>query len=82
MLRGNHETSSINRAYGFQRNIMELYKSEALYDAFNRVFDYMPLAAVIAGRILCMHGGLSPGLTTAASLDVIDAIERPLTVSV
>ncbi|KAF7629885.1 Serine/threonine-protein phosphatase [Meloidogyne graminicola] len=79
MLRGNHETSSINRAYGFQRNIMELYKSDALYDAFNRVFDYMPLAAVIAGRILCMHGGLSPSLTTAASLDVIDAIERPLT---
>lgn len=28
------------------------------------VFDYMALASVIDGSILCVHGGLSPNLTT------------------
>jgi len=34
----------------------------------------MPVAAVVADRVLCMHGGLSPELET---LDQIRALERP-----
>nr|CAD2170645.1 unnamed protein product [Meloidogyne enterolobii] len=78
MLRGNHETSSINKSYGFYKNVLDLYRSDQLYDAFNKVFDCMPLAALISGRILCMHGGLSPPMLEAKNLKVIDAIERPL----
>lgn len=39
------------------------------------VFDWMPLSALVAGRILCMHGGISPDL---ASLDQIRELQRPL----
>uniref|UniRef100_A0A914LX58 Serine/threonine-protein phosphatase n=2 Tax=Meloidogyne TaxID=189290 RepID=A0A914LX58_MELIC len=78
MLRGNHETSSINKAYGFHHSVMTKYKSEALYENFQRVFDCMPLSALISDRILCMHGGLSPGLLEAKSLDILDKISRPL----
>nr|CAD2204613.1 unnamed protein product [Meloidogyne enterolobii] len=78
MLRGNHETSSINKSYGFYKNVLDLYRNDQLYDAFNKVFDCMPLAALISGRILCMHGGLSPPMLEAKNLRVIDAIERPL----
>lgn len=60
---------------------MTKYKSEALYENFQRVFDCMPLSALISDRILCMHGGLSPGLLEAKSLDILDKISRPLPVS-
>ncbi|KAI6210060.1 Serine/threonine-protein phosphatase [Aphelenchoides besseyi] len=74
LLRGNHEV------YGFNAEIRTRYRdvaqSTALYQHFNSVFAEMPLAAVVSGKILCMHGGLSPYLN---SLDDIRKIERPLT---
>ncbi|WKY00709.1 hypothetical protein Q1695_015051 [Nippostrongylus brasiliensis] len=81
LLRGNHELSNINRVYGFNAEIRQRYRnlveSKALYDHFNEVFAQMPLAALVAGRILCMHGGLSPNLN---SLDDIRKLQRPLRV--
>ncbi|KIH43531.1 phosphoprotein phosphatase 1 domain protein [Ancylostoma duodenale] len=81
LLRGNHELSNINRVYGFNAEIRQRYRnlaeSKALYDHFNEVFAQMPLAALVSGRILCMHGGLSPNLN---SLDDIRRLQRPLRV--
>ena len=37
-------------------------------------FNCLPVSALIDERILCMHGGLSPNLT---SLDQINKIIRP-----
>ncbi|CAD6198770.1 unnamed protein product [Caenorhabditis auriculariae] len=77
LLRGNHEIVSINKSYGFEGELKMRYKSRAfeLHEHFNNVFAYMPLAGLIHGRILCMHGGLSPQLN---SFDDIRKIERPL----
>ncbi len=74
LLRGNHECAHINRIYGFydelnRRGFKKLWKQ------FQDVFDVMPLSALIDRRILCMHGGLSPELT---SWDKIDQLRRPL----
>ena len=80
MLRGNHETSSINRVYGFWDQLLAAYRNEALFNAFQQVFDYMPLSCLISNRILCMHGGLSPSLLQANSLDILNGIRRPLRV--
>ncbi|KAI6172877.1 Serine/threonine-protein phosphatase [Aphelenchoides besseyi] len=72
--------SPIPEVYGFNAEIRTRYRdvaqSTALYQHFNSVFAEMPLAAVVSGKILCMHGGLSPYLN---SLDDIRKIERPLT---
>uniref|UniRef100_A0A914C513 Serine/threonine-protein phosphatase n=1 Tax=Acrobeloides nanus TaxID=290746 RepID=A0A914C513_9BILA len=75
LLRGNHETENINRVYGFYAEIMRRYDNEAMWHKFNEAFNWMPLCALIGGRILCMHGGLSPQLK---SLDQLRNLQRPL----
>ncbi|GMR42545.1 hypothetical protein PMAYCL1PPCAC_12740, partial [Pristionchus mayeri] len=81
LLRGNHELAHINKSYGFQEDITKKWVSDParakeVYKKFNEVFSFLPLAAVVSGKILCMHGGLSPLLH---SLDDIRKLERPIT---
>lgn len=73
LLRGNHESSSINRIYGFFDECKRRY-SVKLWKLFTDTFNCMPVAGLVEGRILCMHGGLSPELR---SLDQIRRILRP-----
>lgn len=40
---------------------------------FMDVFDYLPLAAVVDDRVLCIHGGISPLIRT---IDKIRTIQR------
>ena len=76
LLRGNHETTEISRLYGFFAECAERYSLD-LWNRFNEVFKYLPLAAVISDRIFCVHGGLSPELN---DLQQIAEIKRPLVV--
>ena len=77
LLRGNHEFSNINSMYGFKAELTKLYGiyADSLFNSFNEVFSYMPLAAVISNKIFCVHGGLSPHLK---SLNDFDDFPRPL----
>jgi len=61
LLRGNHECASLNRIYGFFDECKRRY-SVKLWRTFADCFMCMPVAAVVADKILCMHGGLSPDL--------------------
>jgi len=63
LLRGNHETSSINKIYGFYDECRRRY-SIKIWKLFSECFNYLPVSALIEERILCMHGGLSPELTS------------------
>lgn len=45
-----------------------------LWRLFTDLFNYLPVAALIEERILCMHGGLSPDLN---SINDIEKISRP-----
>lgn len=38
--------------------------STKLWKSFVDCFNCMPVAALVEYKILCMHGGLSPDLTT------------------
>uniref|UniRef100_A0A158Q7E0 Serine/threonine-protein phosphatase n=1 Tax=Elaeophora elaphi TaxID=1147741 RepID=A0A158Q7E0_9BILA len=80
LLRGNHECSVINRVYGFFEECNRRYQSVRLWQTFQfvcfqEVFNTMPFTGLIAGKILCMHGGLSPQLK---SIDQLRQITRPI----
>jgi len=73
ILRGNHECSSINRIYGFYDECRRRY-SVKLWKSYCNAFDCLPCCAIIDDKIICMHGGLSPELTT---MNQIANINRP-----
>lgn len=73
LLRGNHECASLNRIYGFYDECKRRY-SIKLWRYFVDTYDCMPIAALVGGRIFCVHGGLSPDLQ---NFDQIRAIKRP-----
>jgi len=73
LLRGNHECASINRIYGFYDECKRRYGVK-IWKTFTDCFNCLPSAAVVADKIFCCHGGLSPDLQV---LDQINAIERP-----
>ncbi|RCK67354.1 Serine/threonine-protein phosphatase T [Candida viswanathii] len=55
--RGNHETSDMNKTYGFTDECEYKY-SKKIFEAFTESFGALPLASLINREYLCMHGGL------------------------
>jgi len=58
MLRGNHETKNMNKIYGFLGEIQHKY-DDSVMKMFSKVFQALPLAAVIQDSVFVVHGGLS-----------------------
>lgn len=73
LLRGNHESRQITMVYGFMDEISQKYGNSNPWKMFMDIFDYLPLAAVIDDKVLCIHGGLSPLIRT---IDKIRTIQR------
>jgi len=73
LLRGNHECRQVTQVYGFYDECFRKYGSANAWKYCTEVFDYFVLASVIDGRVLCVHGGLSPVIST---IDQIRLLER------
>ena len=79
LIRGNHEFERVNSVYGFHQELIDIYGGYApeLYETVNNCFNYMPLAALVGGDIFCVHGGISPQLSSVRQLK---RVKRPIAV--
>ena len=73
MLRGNHECANVTRVYGFYDECKRRCNIK-VWKTFVDTFNCLPIAAIVAGKIFCVHGGLSPSLK---HMDDIRQIARP-----
>jgi len=62
LLRGNHECRQVNQMYGFYSECQILYGHTGVWTFCNEVFDMLPMAALIDGKVFCVHGGISPDI--------------------
>jgi diadenosine tetraphosphatase ApaH/serine/threonine PP2A family protein phosphatase len=44
---------------------------DSVFNRINDMFDWLPLAAVIDDKIVCLHGGIGSTLTSLKQLDEI-----------
>jgi len=63
LLRGNHETEEMNKAYGFFREVARKYGPN-FYELYIKLFSNLPYAVVVNKRFLALHGGLARNLNS------------------
>lgn len=82
LIRGNHEDKWINQAFGFADECQvrlgeDPSDPKSIFNRINRMFEYLPLAAIIENKVMCLHGGIG---STLHSIEQIEALPRPLDV--
>lgn len=79
LIRGNHEASDINALFGFRIECIERMGDRDglwVWQRINQLFNWLPLAALIEKKIICMHGGIGRSIN---HVNQIEALQRPIT---
>lgn len=56
---GNHETDNMNQIYGFEGEVKAKYTAQ-MYELFSEVFEWLPLAQCINGKVLVRTAAGTP----------------------
>lgn len=59
------------QVYGFYDECQRKYGNANPWKYCTELFDWCPLAAIVDGRVLCVHGGLSPEARAIGSLSCL-----------
>jgi len=58
LLKGNHETLEMNKAYGFFQEFIYRFIDQKKFDEVLAVYNVLPFCALVNKGILCLHGGI------------------------
>lgn len=76
IIRGNHEFPEMYHSTGFYAELMDIYNRDQNLDKeFQTTFSNMPIAALLFNKVLCLHGGIGPSVT---SIQNISSVMRPI----
>merc|ERR1719217_2011287 len=80
LVRGNHEDRLMNVNYGFHADCVRKFGNEGedIWERVNDVFEFLPIAALVEGAILCIHGGIGDSISL---LDDLRGIPKPIQVT-
>lgn len=76
LIRGNHESRQITQVYGFYDECNKKFGTLNVWRYCTDVFDYLTLAAIVDGKVFCVHGGISPKAPLLDDLRVIDRFQE------
>ena len=71
LIRGNHETLEMNRAYGFYQEFINKFYHYEWFNEILSLYDVLPICAKINQSILCVHGGIPKDFSILNKLDNI-----------
>lgn len=75
-LRGNHECRQMTSYHYFREECLKKYDQE-IYDLLMESFDRMPIACIINGQFLALHGGISPDLKNCVEINKCNRFQEP-----
>ncbi|KAL2340646.1 hypothetical protein Fmac_008586 [Flemingia macrophylla] len=74
LIRGNHEAADINALFGFRIECIErMGERDGIWawHHINRLFNWLPLAALIEKKIICMHEGIGRSINHVEQIENI-----------
>ena len=76
LLRGNHECKLMTLSHNFRTDCLEYYDQE-IYTMMLDSFKNLPIACIINGKYLAVHGGLSPQIESILQINQINRFSEP-----
>ena len=76
LLRGNHECRQMTSYHNFREECLQKYDQE-IYDLIMDSFDRLPIACIINGQFISLHGGISPDMDSCLEINKIDRFKEP-----